>query len=525
MPFSQFIDIFIHFFFFFSESLKLEPKHEDEASKEIPKTDENHESAAETNGASSSNQVSQAASEMELTSPGELRRKAVEEKSKYRILKGEGKPEEALRAFKRGKELEKQAQALDLALRKNRKKSLASSSYTDAQSKNNSGEGLIDKKEPAKKDDLLSELRDLGWDDGDLNANDQKRENLTLEGELSSIMREVLPNSGAAKVSISTDNSQVLAHKKKALMFKREGKLAEAKEELKMAKVLERELEEQELLAQAGDASDDELSALIHGLDDYKQDDLPVYGHDPPKNFDLHSLLNDVPLDDHLDVNDDDMNDPAMAATLKSFGWSDEDVPAPSFSSKVSRESEIKHLKKEALKQKQAGNMVEAMELLRNAKQLEKALDSNESEQSSVSLSRTQPEPLMETKDSDLRSKPRPKSKFLIQRELLGVKKKALALRREGRAEEAEEELNKGRDLERQLQEMENTQKIVRSSEKVDDFDKIPNESIVSEEDNVEAVSEVTDCDMDDPTMLSALKDLGWKKKKLPPLKSLSQLD
>ncbi|KAH0969975.1 hypothetical protein GBA52_022131 [Prunus armeniaca] len=45
-------------------------------------------------------------------------------------------------------------------------------------------------------------------------------------------------------------------------MLKREGKLAEAKEELKRAKVLEKELEEQEFLAEAED-SDDELSALI----------------------------------------------------------------------------------------------------------------------------------------------------------------------------------------------------------------------------------------------------------------------
>ncbi|CAL9015055.1 unnamed protein product [Prunus brigantina] len=44
----------------------------------------------------------------------------------------------------------------------------------------------------------------------------------------------------------------------------------------------------------------------------------------------------------------------------------------------------------------------------------------------------------------------------MIQKELLGLKKKALALRREGRLDDAEEELKKGSILERQLEEIEN---------------------------------------------------------------------
>lgn len=60
--------------------------------------------------------------EIGSSSPEELRQQALEEKRKYRILKGEGKSNEAIQAFKRGKELERQADALELALRKGRRK-------------------------------------------------------------------------------------------------------------------------------------------------------------------------------------------------------------------------------------------------------------------------------------------------------------------------------------------------------------------------------------------------------------------
>ncbi|CAA7029788.1 unnamed protein product [Microthlaspi erraticum] len=53
---------------------------------------------------------------MELdASPEEMRKQAAEEKNKYKALKGEGKSEEALKAFKRGKELERQVQIVEPA--------------------------------------------------------------------------------------------------------------------------------------------------------------------------------------------------------------------------------------------------------------------------------------------------------------------------------------------------------------------------------------------------------------------------
>jgi len=62
-----------------------------------------------------------------------------------------------------------------------------------------------------------------------------------------------------------------MAHKRQALALKREGKLAEAKDELRKAKILEKQAEEMALLGQADGedeaSDDDELHALIRGLE------------------------------------------------------------------------------------------------------------------------------------------------------------------------------------------------------------------------------------------------------------------
>lgn len=66
-------------------------------------------------------------------------------------------------------------------------------------------------------------------------------------------------------------SSQITAHKRQALALKREGRLAEAKEELRKAKILEKQAEEMALLGQAegeDEASDDdEIQALIRRLE------------------------------------------------------------------------------------------------------------------------------------------------------------------------------------------------------------------------------------------------------------------
>ncbi|XVF27775.1 hypothetical protein REPUB_Repub14bG0137900 [Reevesia pubescens] len=446
--------------------------------------------------------------DMASSSPEELRQQALEEKRKYKILKGEGKSEEALRAFKRGKELERQAESLEIYIRKNRKKNLASVNMFEIHNKDASKESGRKNKAPhpvgRDKDDLAAELMDLGWSDMDLHDDDKRSANMSLEGELSSLLGEIPKKINAH----GTDKTQVVAIKKKALMLKREGKLAEAKEELKRAKVLEKQLEDQELLAGAED-SDDELSAIIHSMDNNNQDDILIqYEGTQGLDFDhLVGTADDLGIDSSFEVTDKDMEDPEIAATLKSLGWDEDSNPTEDVmaqSAPVTREallSEILSLKREALSQKRAGNAAEAMAQLKKAKLLEKDLESFDS----------QPENLTVNAIKDVDLKPAPKSRLMIQKELLGLKKKALALRREGRLDEAEEELKKGKILERQLDEMENTSNIKAAQDTIGSKGK----DLTHEDPNVSETlpdegADVTDQDMHDPTYLSILRNLGW---------------
>ncbi|XVE87875.1 hypothetical protein DITRI_Ditri19aG0023600 [Diplodiscus trichospermus] len=467
--------------------------------------------------------------DMASSGPEDLRQQALDEKRKYKILKGEGKLEEALRAFKRGKELERQAESLEIYLRKNRKKSLSSGNMSMIQNKDAPKESGRKNKVPHEvgKDDLAAELRELGWCDMDLRDEDKRSANMSLEGELSSLLGEM-----PKKSTHGTDKSQVVAIKKKALMLKREGKLAEAKEELKRAKVLEKQLEEQELLAGAED-SDDELSAIIHSMDNDKQDDLLVQFHHT-QGFDFDHLVgtaDDLGIDSNFEVTDKDMEDPEIAAALKSLGWTEHSNPTEDVmvqSAPVNREallSEILSLKREALSQKRAGNVAEAMAQLKKAKLHEKDLESFDSQPENLTVN--QNDPTRQPTDISVKSvkfgddnlnamtdeglKPAPKSRLMIQRELLGLKKKALALRREGRVDEAEEELKKGKILEQQLEELENSSNLKAAQVTIGSKGK----DLTAEHPSVSKIlpvegEDVTDQDMNDPTYLSVLRNLGW---------------
>ncbi|GFY91748.1 phosphoinositide binding protein [Actinidia rufa] len=448
-------------------------------------------------------------------SPEELRQQAVEEKKKYKILKAEGKSEEALKAFKRGKDLERQAGALELLLRKNRKRALSSSNSTEILKINDddSHSGRKNKISPQKreeKDDLASELRELGWSDMDLRDADKKPANVSLEGELSTLLREVSQKTSTEKGSHGIDKTQVIAHKKKALMLKREGKLVEAKEELKRAKVLEKQLEEEELLA-GGEDSDDELSALIRSIDSDKQEDLLVSNNpDAGFNFDhLMGISDDLGVNGTFDVTDEDIDDPEIGAALKSLGWADEadhfeDVE-PKFPP-LDREamlSEIQSLKKAALNQKRAGNTVAAMELLKKAKVLEKDLDNYVTQGSSVQSAENASQPNTRNMNGMNKAGPKlaPKSRLVIQKELLVLKKRALALRREGNLDEADEELKKGKALEQQLEEIDNAPKV--SATQANVGNKHADNFTVA--DLGDGEEDVTDQDMQDPTYLALL--------------------
>ncbi|MCL7039916.1 hypothetical protein MKW94_003569 [Papaver nudicaule] len=468
-------------------------------------------------------------------SPDELRQQALEEKNKYRILKGEGKPDEALKAYKRGKELERQAGALEMALRKNRRKAMTSTSSVGV--KKNSDETEM----PGKRS-KLSQV-ELGWTDEDVHEANKKPAKMTLEGELSSLIGEVHKSSSSGKGAGGIDKSQVVALKRNAVVLKREGKLPEAKEELKKAKMLERQLEEQELLADAED-SDDELSDLIRSMDNDKSEDvLMQYDKDTFLDFKpLVNLSDDYGLEGNIDVMDEDMNDPEMALALKSLGWDeDSDYPEENLREAVplDRDSlleEIRSLKREAVNQKRAGNVAEAMAQLKKAKLLEKDVEDMQS-QENASLPRNSMTQKVSSSQRDERSsslsnfadesvtslkstepKVPQKSKLMIQRELLALKKKALALRREGRGNEAEEELRKGNVLERQLEEMENTSKAttynVISKDSVLKKGNAEVLTLPSGEEEDEA--EVTEQDMRDPALLSLLSNLGWDEEVEP---------
>ncbi|MED6144373.1 hypothetical protein PIB30_015155 [Stylosanthes scabra] len=538
------------------------------------------------------------------TTPDELRQQALEEKRKYKILKGEGKSEEALRSFKRGKELERQADALEIHLRKTRKKMLSSGNLSDMHNKGSPEEiGSKMKSLPhtgKEKDDLMSELRELGWSDMELHNEDRKPANLSLEGELSSIIGEVRPKTGEEKGS-RIDKTEVVALKKKALTLKREGKLAEAKEELKRAKILEKQLEEQELLAEAED-SDDELSALIRNMDNENEGSNLHHG----KGFDFDGLMHIS--DDHdgnFEVTEEDMMDPELAVALESIGWTE---PEQTFmkSQTIDKEallSEIQSLKREALNQKRAGNTEEAMASLKKAKLLERDFNGSGSEDNTIQFdernnnatntaalkasnlkapqvsstadnvlhtsrkhsdihrnmqveegseddvtdqdmsdpaylsllkdlgwnddnnepSSSPSKPLKEEKDHPLpvndasltkNSRAPRKSKGQIQRELLGLKRKALALRREGKAEDAEEVLNNAKALEAELSEMEapKNESRVETTMMTNEILNPPVESAIDEESN----NLVSEEDMHDPALNSMLVNLGWKDESEP---------
>ncbi|KAI3710387.1 hypothetical protein L2E82_40167 [Cichorium intybus] len=426
--------------------------------------------------------------DLESTTPEELRQKAVEEKKKYKTLKAEGKPEEALRAFKRGKELERQAGTLEIESRKNRRKGLSSTSGNES---TKGGNG----KQPKQNDDLVSELKELGWSDHDLHDSDKKPVNMTLEGELSTLIKQVSQKSTKTeKGNSGIDKSEVIAIKKKALAYKREGKLAEAKEELKKAKILEKQIEERELLGDDSDSDgDDEFKSLIRSMGIDKQDIL-ASGNDWNRNQNQNRNIDldfdfDFDRNPDFEVTEEDMDDPEMSAALQSLGWTEDH----SVNDDVAVVSEkIQSLKREALIKKRAGQTEEALELLKKARMLEKG-ESNDSGESSKLDS-----------GPKVGSKTGPKNKLAIQRELLAIKKKALALRREGKADEADQELAKGKALEQQLEELETGPKVKPSVKPVDFSTPMEVEG--------EEGEEVTDTDMNDPSYLSLLQNLGWQE-------------
>ncbi|KAJ6706934.1 MYOSIN-11 [Salix viminalis] len=414
-------------------------------------------------------------SEVGSNTPEELRQRALDEKNRYKILKAEGKSEEALKALKRGKELERQVDALELSIRKKCRKVLSSSYTVEIQNEDGPKESVRKSKRLAQvneKDNFTAELRELGWSDMDLHDRGKKLVKMSLEGELSSLLGEISGRTNKDMGRSGIDKTQVFELKRKALALKREGKIVEAKEELKKAKVLEQKLEEQELLG-VNEDSDDEISALISSMDS-DQEDILFAEDEQGHGFDFDHLVgtaDDLHVDGNFEVTDEDLVDPELAATLKSLGWTENECASSETTTQsvsIDREtlqSEILSLKREALNHKRVGNVAEAIVHLKKAKLLERDLESLGGEVGSSivhdTTRMTKSSPSLNTiAKSNVSSKPARRSRLMIQKELLAIKKKALALRREGRLNAAEEELKKGKVLEQQLEEMDNASNV-----------------------------------------------------------------
>ncbi|BBH00672.1 phosphoinositide-binding protein [Prunus dulcis] len=293
------------------ESLKLTSKPEDEVLNQIPGNDR-QESGQESNSnvvasmqRDSSSASVQIVNKISATmgwekyiescdgsaSPEELRQQAFDEKKKSA---------EALRAFKRGKELERQADALEIHLRKERKKVLLSGNVAESRTKDGPSEsGRRNKVTPPvnkSKDDLSNELKELGWSNMDLRdedkrqaiwMNDDKQQKFSIQYEqedgfnfdhlISAADDHILdinfevtdedmedPEINAALQSLgglkilrilkplrthiaAVDREALLSElqslKRGALIHKWAGNVAEAMAQLKKAKLLERDLE------------------------------------------------------------------------------------------------------------------------------------------------------------------------------------------------------------------------------------------------------------------------------------------
>ncbi|KAM3701652.1 hypothetical protein ACJW31_05G190200 [Castanea mollissima] len=489
---------------------KLTSRDEDEVLNQIPGStrEESFSSARESN----SDSVASCSNAQEVFTrdrEGEINRSiSLDEPNHLKSEMGSASPEE-LR-----KELDRQAEALDIYLRKSRKKVLSSRNMADSQNKDGPNES------GKEKDDLAAELRELGWSDKDLFD----------EGKKSKTNKD--------KGSGGIDKTEVVALKKKALVLKREGKLAEAKEELKRAKVLGKQLEEQELLAGAEEDSNDELSALIRCMDNDKEENSVQYEKGHGLNFDhLVGASDDLIVDGNLEVTDEDMEDPEIAAALQSFGWTEGSIYPENISHQsvpVDREAML-------------SNVAVAMTQLKKAKVLERDLENFDSQEDdfiiqnpkviqkhSTSpsadkfLNSTEVDDANVNARKDVDPKLEPKSRLTIQKELLSLKKKALALRREGRLHEAEEELKKGRALELQLEQMDNSFEVKATGVTVGrkDLDFSYKHTYINRNlplGEGEGEDDVTDQDMLDPPYLSVLKNLGWTDEDIELEKSASK--
>jgi hypothetical protein len=185
--------------------------------------------------------------------------------------------------------------------------------------------------------EMVAALRAMGWEE----------EALGLERNSATTAKVPRP----AQVIEPSLKDQIVAHKRKALALKREGKTAEARVELSEAKRLEQRLE-----------------GMVHTRPAPVPED-PLPGVEDDGN-------------ETVEVTDDDMHDPEMMAALRAMGFAEDEPSAhalkmevsPSPADKVSLQQEILAIKRSALAMKREGRSAEARDELRQAKILEQRL-------------------------------------------------------------------------------------------------------------------------------------------------------
>lgn len=220
-------------------------------------------------------------------------------------------------------------------------------------------------------------LKDLGWSDADLQDADRKRSKMNLEGELSTLLGETQKIKNTQNESVvGAEQMQVLAHKRRALALKREGKLEESEDEFELAKSLEIQMDELAGNSRAhtsidginnddGEAVDDifdpQLLSALKGIG-WKEND--IFSQMPTKGV---SAKNKGLVSTSSHVHGNLGNDTARANVDKTEGSKEEGIRL---------EENIRAEKLKALDFKRAAKQTEALDALRRAKQLEKKLQS-----------------------------------------------------------------------------------------------------------------------------------------------------
>lgn len=165
--------------------------------------------------------------EVEPLSPTKLHEQAQEEKKKYTALRKQGKDSEAMKAFKRAKELERQAEALEKEIKQRRRVSAGPSSPIVGQQsrihtsklnrdsldldfsslskekseplasgrKNRAStrEQVTEKQTLNEKENLLKDLKELGWTDKEIHEAEKNPVAKTEEQLLAELAAEVRP--------------------------------------------------------------------------------------------------------------------------------------------------------------------------------------------------------------------------------------------------------------------------------------------------------------------------------------------